>query len=956
MPMRDYLLDPSSLASKGATSPVVRTQGYAPEVMRLAAQLTQQRAKAGVGVPKSPQPGVLGRIFDVIQRPLYASANTVNALQKGENPLQGAASGIWGTEKTTYDKVLEDAGLSGGWQRSLLGFGLDVALDPTSYLGLGIEKAVAEGVASKAAVEAGVEATAKHMAPHVVESVADDIYKAGLKSTGIETKASKFAKVEHLEKAGANIGDDLAAQARALKTARETMPETVHGVEETVSKKAAMKQAKEIQHGNVMDDVQRAGDARLAEQRGKVYLKFIGKQTPIASERLYGVGKAVAGGAKAVPGVKGFNEMFRPNALLPQGMNSTVRAAMGHSVADADLNSGIIGRLLGNKVWKVGKGEDQILWGGLSNGERHTLIHGMDTGADLSQHLVESTGKTLEDYAKQLRNRSDFEWGARRDLGLVQDTDKMENFVPMILKGGTPAEQKAFKEGWKAGLPGHTLQDAVNKGLKPIEDPVEAFSHQQVKSMRKIGPARANRAIENEFGTSIDALAADGTITKKQAAKLAKSMDHVPVSAPGFSTKKVYFPPEIADAVKSLNKIHSDPAIASDLLKMFDKVQNTWKLGMTAVNPGHHIRNFAGDVFLNWEDGVKNPARYMDSAKVLKSYLDNPNAVIMKIGNMDLTAGQVMNLFTQHGGKSGFFRLEYALKGQGIGLHPIETIRQWAEKREDWTRLAHFLDVIEKDGSQGKIKNLLDLDKSAKAAGQRVRKFNIDYGDLTPFEQKYMKRIVPFYTWMRKNIPLQLETLAMDPGKIAVIPKGLRALQSIVGASPDEENILGLNIVPKWLREMAGVRIAGEGMGRNQVYWNPTQIPFMDVGTYFGGGPTDVLRQFLSGTSPFIRSPIEQATGRSLNSGAPVGDDTMSYLGSQITPPTLPALWSIAQGKGEPTDVSKLLGGGLYNVGPQQQLGELRRQQDIIQAILKAKKPQRARSWEPGYGQAVQTG
>jgi len=145
-------------------------------------------------------------------------------------------------------------------------------------------------------------------------------------------------------------------------------------------------------------------------------------------------------------------------------------------------------------------------------------------------------------------------------------------------------------------------------------------------------------------------------------------------------------------------------------------------------------------------------------------------------------------------------------------------------------------------------------------------------------------------------------------------------------------------------------------MGRNQVYWNPTQIPFMDVGTYFGGGPTDVLRQFLSGTSPFIRSPIEQATGRSLNSGAPVGDDTMSYLGSQITPPTLPALWSIAHGKGESTDYSKLLGGGLYNVGPQQQLGELRRQQDIIQAILKAKKPQRARSWEPGYGQAVQTG
>jgi hypothetical protein len=74
--------------------------------------------------------------------------------------------------------------------------------------------------------------------------------------------------------------------------------------------------------------------------------------------------------------------------------------------------------------------------------------------------------------------------------------------------------------------------------------------------------------------------------------------------------------------------------------------------------------------------------------------------------------------------------------------------------------------------------------------------------------------------------------------------------------------------------------------------------------------------------------------------------DTPTYIGQNVLPPSLTPLNAIRQGKAEPTDWAKLLGLSLYNVGPQQQLGELRRQQDIVQAILRSKKPEKKRSWE----------
>ena len=67
--------------------------------------------------------------------------------------------------------------------------------------------------------------------------------------------------------------------------------------------------------------------------------------------------------------------------------------------------------------------------------------------------------------------------------------------------------------------------------------------------------------------------------------------------------------------------------------------------------------------------------------------------------------------------------------------------------------------------------------ESFEDASKAVRKYLFDYTELAPFEQNVMKRILPFYTWSRKNIPLQISSLLKSPQKYARYGKAVRAFK-----------------------------------------------------------------------------------------------------------------------------------------------------------------------------------
>lgn len=364
-----------------------------------------------------------------------------------------------------------------------------------------------------------------------------------------------------------------------------------------------------------------------------------------------------------------------------------------------------------------------------------------------------------------------------------------------------------------------------------------------------------------------------------------------------------------------------------------------------------------GDMWNNFLDGVVDGRHYANALKTVTG----KGEFTLKVGDKTLGREEVRRLYNELGLKSGFYRGEV-----GVIASPHtrlirgadDAIRGFSEGREDMARLAHFMDALKKETRGKKFKSFEDLVSSdaARNAAQRVRKFNFDYMDLTDFEKSALKRVVPFYTWMRKNIPLQLEMLAMRPGRVAVAPKGMRAVEELLGTR-NEEPLPGLgDLTPKWLRDQMPIMLRqGSADGSVNPLFAAPRLPYTDISQYGEGLQEGSIREslnaFLNGLTPAAKIPLELGTGRSLYTGAEI-PDTKNYLIEQVP---MAGRFFTDQGKealkrgapiatlhlpnGKTLKLSErmlntLAGFSLKESTIQMQKGELRRRQDPLQREL----------------------
>jgi hypothetical protein len=260
-----------------------------------------------------------------------------------------------------------------------------------------------------------------------------------------------------------------------------------------------------------------------------------------------------------------------------------------------------------------------------------------------------------------------------------------------------------------------------------------------------------------------------------------------------------------------------------------------------------------------------------------------------------------------------------------------------AELRDHWVRLAHFADVLSKSKQPLRI--------AVEQAGRRVKKFHPDGVDLTGFEQNVMRRVIPFYSWMRKATPLVIEGAIMRPHVTLAFPKVMANAQlasGIESQGPGDPFPMD-QMFPDWIKEkgVGPVLNPGSLLGRDENWRgetpgytiiNPTQ-PFMDqIGQIGHPGQTA-----LSSLTPVARVPFELMTGNT-SLGIPlenVEGGVPGHLAQQIPAIGIGARLTGATRDNEPWNPEQLINwmtsAGVTGTGPYQQQA----QTELRQALAK---------------------
>lgn len=323
-------------------------------------------------------------------------------------------------------------------------------------------------------------------------------------------------------------------------------------------------------------------------------------------------------------------------------------------------------------------------------------------------------------------------------------------------------------------------------------------------------------------------------------------------------------PDHIVDALTQVAKM-TDPKEIGLALKTFDTLTSMFKT-WAILTPGFHVRNFLGGMFNNYLAGVDIASyrSFLRADKIFVKTLESTgdreaafnaigralgknhmeayrvvdsSSVLKTSGMIGSTSGEIGVGTVGMANGSGFKKFRETLKAKGsskgVGRvvvdNPLTRVNYMASERVERTlRGALAYDTAIKGGDEF-------------SALGNVYKYHFNYDDLSSIEQRYMKRISPFYTWSRRNVPLQVEMLFKKPvayANIGIIQKNIEKL------SPGED------LVPAWFSQVGGFRLPFSNPQGEQLYMMP-DLPPLDLRKVINP------QEWLGEINPVLKVPLE---------------------------------------------------------------------------------------------------
>ena len=380
-----------------------------------------------------------------------------------------------------------------------------------------------------------------------------------------------------------------------------------------------------------------------------------------------------------------------------------------------------------------------------------------------------------------------------------------------------------------------------------------------------------------------------------------------------FVSKEVA--PELAWADYLLRASRQLSGEAGDFVRQtLIPMTNTWKQGMTIYRPGHHVRNMIGNWSLQFVSrgnaymaqsskatmklmARRNDFEGLDAIASLRAMGDEAvptgGDVLVKGRYGDITADEIWDAVNREGllptyaSSEGLLSgevkqggiIERALRPLDADNNPVGRLGAAASQNIDHAqRVHHFVQALMQEASKrgGKWEGASKAEVFKKIATE-VRRTHPDASMLTPFETKFMKLIIPFYSWLRGVLPGALESALTHPGRLAIFPKASYNLAVSLGINPDSmsDPFPEDQLFPSFITESAlGPQFK---IGESYIRVNPG-IAHLDILETFGADP---VRGVAGMVNPLFRAPAELLSGGSWSTGGRISD-VSDYLDQSV--------------------------------------------------------------------------
>jgi len=305
------------------------------------------------------------------------------------------------------------------------------------------------------------------------------------------------------------------------------------------------------------------------------------------------------------------------------------------------------------------------------------------------------------------------------------------------------------------------------------------------------------------------------------------------------------------------------PKQVDAVMRSFDAVQNWWKKYTLALRPAWHTRNAFSNFWNNWFiGGLKNPFRYGQAAAIQKAMqykkgfmvrgVDeavsraagksiDPNAIVK---GTKMTRQEIYDAAVKSGVyESGFYGID--IPGKGVSS-AIPGSTEWAAVNkafaagktvENNARLALFIERLSKGDS-------------VEDAAFMVRKALFDYADLSAVEREGLKRLIPFYTWTRKNLPAQIHAILEHPDRANKLNLIFGTLQEGVPKIDSED-------IEKWAKDQFAIVLsADETEGVYTFITALSYLPTAELNRIFTD-PATIYNFAKQMGTPLLKVPLE---------------------------------------------------------------------------------------------------